>query len=256
MYGLLYIVFILCAISVHEIGHALLMLRYGVEMEEICLLGFGPKVCSFKMRWLFEDTPVTIRLIPLGAFVEKKSDTMDMQGYEDRHIYSGGIAMNLLFAAALLLPMVLLAGLRAPIVVVLELVLVGLGLAILFLPRAAGVIVLCVGVASLASLVYALSTEPLTQSIGGPVAVFAGASKVDSLGRALFDGAFISFSLALINAVPALPLDGGHICMSYIRQMLGLEDSSVEHVFMGLSVVCFGSIVSLAFASDVLKYLW
>ncbi|MBP6942969.1 MAG: site-2 protease family protein, partial [Candidatus Buchananbacteria bacterium] len=53
-------------IMVHELGHAFMMRQYGVAIKEICLLGLGPKLVSFKWPKVFGRTLLTVRLIPLG----------------------------------------------------------------------------------------------------------------------------------------------------------------------------------------------
>ncbi len=90
-------------ISIHELGHALLMKRYNVQMKEICLFGVGPKITQFYWRTIFGNTPLTVRLIPLGAFVRTEDGAIEnLEFYEEsEHIFAGGVAFNFLYASLL-----------------------------------------------------------------------------------------------------------------------------------------------------------
>src|SRR5919205_1067870 len=87
------------SIVVHELGHAFAMRRYGVELDEICLLGVaGPVLLSFYLRKVFGETPLTIRMIPLGAFVRPTEEGAQTAGalpyLKFAHIMGAGIANN------------------------------------------------------------------------------------------------------------------------------------------------------------------
>ncbi len=67
----------LVSIALHELGHAMKMKKHGIEIKEISLLGFGPRLFSFKWRKMFGEVPLSIRLIIIGAFVRPTEEGYD-----------------------------------------------------------------------------------------------------------------------------------------------------------------------------------
>src|SRR5687768_12153616 len=103
------VILLLClSVSLHELGHAFAMRKYGLEIKEICLLGLGgSRLFSFRIKKLFGETPITVRAFIFGGFVMPTSfgsrRVYCIDYYKAGHIYGGGIAINFLFGALLFL---------------------------------------------------------------------------------------------------------------------------------------------------------
>jgi membrane-associated protease RseP (regulator of RpoE activity) len=95
------------AIALHELGHMLCMLHYGVEVKEYSI-GFGPLVTSFDFR----DIQFSLRLIPLGGYVMPGSESiLSATTWQIVTIYSAGIMMNFIVS----LSVFILTGLISPL---------------------------------------------------------------------------------------------------------------------------------------------
>ncbi len=91
-------------VFVHELGHFLCALWVGVRVE-VFSLGFGPRLCGVRRS----GTDYRLSLVPIGGYVKMAGDAPgEGEGQKDELlarsvgekalIYSGGVAMNMLFA--------------------------------------------------------------------------------------------------------------------------------------------------------------
>ncbi|MDP2676713.1 MAG: site-2 protease family protein [bacterium] len=257
---ILTIVLIILAIAVHELGHAILMRHYGVAISEICILGVGPKLLSFRCRKFFGDTPITVRLFPLGAFV-KPAEPMDnfIGNKQYEHIFVGGIAMNFLYTGFLVGIFSLLIAFRgnviAPVPLLLCLASSGIGLCLWKLPRVIGYIVPILGFSVLAFIIYNLTTLPIGESVAGPIGIGMLVAKINAYSYGLLFGAFISINLGIINMLPLFPLDGGQIFLSVLhrrRPVFMARYGTMIKTALFVGMIC---LFVLAFGSDISKLL-
>jgi hypothetical protein len=100
------LVLFLLALAVHEVGHAIAMMRRGVEIKEAGL-GF-PVTGRFKLtfRPKFLPFPITVCPVFIGAYVqptEKGEEQLDQMSYQDQaSCYAAGVIVNLVFGCILL----------------------------------------------------------------------------------------------------------------------------------------------------------
>ncbi|MBP6942514.1 MAG: site-2 protease family protein, partial [Candidatus Buchananbacteria bacterium] len=207
--------------------HAFMMRQYGVAIKEICLLGLGPKLASFKWPKVFGQTLLTVRLIPLGAFVKPESsleESVTPQRLE--HIFAAGIAANFVYAGILALVYTPLACYYEPhmmteIMLAMPLVIllcIGIGVAMWKFPTFANWVVITIGMLALAFLVYVCVRVPFWKALGGPITIGSEIASIESYRRGV-DFAFImSINLLVVNALPLPPLDGGNILLSLLKR--------------------------------------
>jgi membrane-associated protease RseP (regulator of RpoE activity) len=204
------LLFVLC-VSAHELGHAVQMKKYGVEMKEICLFGLGGYKIEFKTKF-FGDTPVTIRpLIPLGAFVRQKDDSIKhLPKSQQVDIYAGGVIVNIYAGLAGLILLTLLKGHFVSMAIV-----AGVLTAFIFGVRYfKAATIVTVGVAFLSLVAYSLFLD--FGSVGGVVTIVKVIASKNSFLGAVNVAAAISLSLGLFNCTPLMGLDGEKIVSLYI----------------------------------------
>lgn len=210
------VLFLIClSVSLHELGHAFAMRRYGLQIKEICLIGLGgPRLFSFRVRRLFGETPITIRAFIFGGFVMPTSFSSRRVYCIDYskagHIYAGGIAINFLLGALLFLThSVIKDSLDTGMVWIIS-VLFLLGIAPKYTFRLYPLLGLMLLVLIYKDLMYdtgypAGTSGSLINTIRYMVL------KNGSLNETLYLGGLISVALGVINCVPVLPSDGGKI---------------------------------------------
>jgi membrane-associated protease RseP (regulator of RpoE activity) len=210
------VILLLClSVSLHELGHAFAMRKYGIQIQEICLLGLGgSKLISFKIRKLFGETPITIRSFILGGFVAPtyfgRLRVYCLEYDKAGHIYGGGIAVNFLFGSFLLLTHSLIEGQIDTKSVWTTCILLALGL----LPRYTFRLYPILGLYILFGVFNDLaSSSAATVSLTGRgvKSIRSIAMNSDSFSETLYLGGWISVALGIINCIPVLPADGGRI---------------------------------------------
>jgi regulator of sigma E protease len=99
---------------------------------------------------------------------------------------------------------------------------------------------------------------PVTGSEGlaGPVGIVQISSQAYQTGTYLWLLAFISINLAIVNMLPVLPLDGGHVLFSIIEKIRGKAVSLkvFEQVSM-VGLVLFAALFILATSNDIGRLL-
>lgn len=279
-FSLLAVLLALLSISIHELGHALRMKKWGISMAEISLLGFGPVVWQTTWPQIFGTTPIRLRLVPLGAFVEpdaKGQEVFESLSYSKRtDINGGGIIANLVYALVLFVPFVWLADvstiaksaveqeslyqnlliLSATALGVASFLIVGSRVVSAYLFPVLGILIL-------AALVYGVlsvtSYRELQQGIGGPGALAEyGAGTYTYYGGlrgALATGALISIALALTNLLPFFPLDGGQILSDVIKLWTPNRFKHLHRYVQGVMLVPFLLLIITALSNDIVRFL-
>jgi membrane-associated protease RseP (regulator of RpoE activity) len=217
---LLGIILFLLSISAHEVGHALAMKRHGIEIQEICLLGFGPKITSFTLPKIFGTTLVTIRLFPLGAFVKPTNTSgfrMLRMSYSGRvDIAGSGVIANILYATILFGIAFLINGHILELLFLIPLLLIGL------FPRFTSHLVLPLGIFFLINIIWSLIVSPheSIKGAGSVVMIYQIIGKhTVSMSEIFLYAGFLSLAIGGTNCLPFLPLDGGHIFSTTLEKL-------------------------------------
>lgn len=231
------LLFVLC-VSAHELGHAVQMRKYGIEMEEICLFGLGGPKIQFKTIF-FGETPVTIRpLMPFGAFVRPKEDSIEnLPKNAQVDINAGGVIVNIYAAFIMFILLTLFKG------HFLNAAWVGLNLLVFYLGvrffKAATII--SIGVIFMVAIVYSLTKD--MKSIGGIISIVKIISDQKSFVDLVVIAGSISLSLGLFNCVPLLGLDGQKILSLYLPE-------KVKYPFLFLAGAGILFVIVLALWND------
>jgi regulator of sigma E protease len=91
-----------------------------------------------------------------------------------------------------------------------------------------------------------------SQGLAGPVGIIQISSEAYQSGTYLLLLAFISINLAIVNMLPVLPLDGGHVLFSIIEKIRGKSISlrAFEQISM-VGLLLFGALFILATTNDI-----
>ena len=247
--------------AVHELGHALAMKKYGVGMKEICLLGMGPKLFQTKSRF-FGSTAITIRLLPVGAFVShEKSEEDTLTLSQKLEIYLGGVIGNA----------------RLGIVAILVLVAIrysmGEGFKMLTIPLSPGKIeipsyplLLCFfAVCSFKKTILAImpiigglgiyllfhivtSTQEPLGTVEGSMRLAEMTPDIISMIEFIIEAQVM---LIILNIAPIPPLDGGHVLQALFLKRFPNKTDSIKVTF-GLVSICAGLfLIYITFIGDV-----
>ncbi len=243
--------------AAHEFGHALAMKRQKVDLEEISVLGFGPKLFTFYWPALFENTPLNVRLIPLGAYVSPAktgiAQIKQMSHAEYIQISTAGILMNFFLGSVLLL----LASVLQRKLSWFRIGLIAAGFLVIF-PVVASY---CYLFAGFVLAVYLgikirkdfglLEKSGSILSIGKEIAQTGGSFK-----NMVFLSASIAIAIGILNALPFLPLDGGNTVLHALNGFASSENNPL--VYQGFRIVLtypFVVIMYYALKSDFLMVI-
>ncbi|HEX4046117.1 MAG TPA: RIP metalloprotease RseP [Gammaproteobacteria bacterium] len=96
------------------------------------------------------------------------------------------------------------------------------------------------------------------QSLGGPITIFETAGEALNYGLVPFLGflAFLSISVGIINVLPIPGLDGGHLCIQFIEQLIGRpipEKILLTLYRVGFALIFF--VLLQALINDILRML-
>jgi regulator of sigma E protease len=181
---------IFCTISLliilHELGHFLVAKKVGIPIGRFSV-GLGPKVWGFKRG----ETEYWLSLIPCGGYVMPALDeeAFDKIPLKSRILFAlGGPAANILGAFLCLSLM--------------NVVEVGFSVdSVIYLP----VEQICQMAMQIGTAIPSLFSQP--ENLSSIVGVVAAG------------GAHVGLSLAVLNLLPILPLDGGKIVMGLLRKI-------------------------------------
>lgn len=245
-------------VALHEMGHVISMRRYGVKIEEICLFGMGPKICGFKLLRIFGDTLLTLRLLPIGAFVKPAEENYleKLTFREKMHINVAGIAANFVFGGALCLIAVVVFGNSNLKVVGVGTIVFVAGVLVWRFPIQAAYLLLVLGTAALMQILYEKLTTPLSDAkdIGQGITLIF--SPITSVRGALITAGFLNILLGILNVIPTLPADGGWIMSAISERYIPTFWKKYGENVQLASVLLFAAIMLWSFAPDVHHLFW
>lgn len=207
-----YITNILCIaiiIAVHEYGHFFFARRYGLRPPKFAV-GFGSELVGFD----HDGTRFSLRLIPLGGFVEISPESMEgLSRWQRIKISAGGSLANMLLCVIVGMVYAVFGTIPEDLadVSTLWLVLVAaIGSMLLF------IVAIPLSIYALADIL--LNPIENLDMVDGPIGVISGRAVPAEIltSTTLLDQAMIvtwvlSFSIGTINLVPLSLLDGGRI---------------------------------------------
>jgi membrane-associated protease RseP (regulator of RpoE activity) len=228
------------AIGLHEFAHAISMKKYGVPIDDMSLLGIGKTLYTFTWKKMFGNTPIYIKMFPVGAYVNpgKKGDaymqTLSVHARCD--IFSAGVFMNVLFAALLLAWVVISQNIFLGIqyhINWMVLLIVPVSYALFHFRKYTYPIQIILGLLLLGWFLYFMGThftETVTKngsivSIGAEVVKNSKTIAVSSysvpflaiFNKAVLEGAGLSLALGVLNILPISMLDGGRILGEWLN---------------------------------------
>ena len=233
---------------------AFAMRRYGVKISHISLFGIGPVLFTFHLRRWFGETPITIRLIPIAAFVKPadKNYADSLSYMQQLHIFAAGIAVNMIEAG--LMYGILMFGWGT--VTLLGCAIVLGYIAIGLFPRVAAFVSIPAGlyvIVKLAMVIIEQGNAAFVRQNGSVVAMSqdfvtysVSFAEMGMLVYMLFSG------LALLNSLPLLPFDGGRIVLATIQKLFP-KGKIAQAAFMMVSVVCLLYLFGTAIGGDVVR---
>lgn len=219
---------ILLALVFHELGHALSMRKYGITVET---LGIGipmhPKVTfhpKIGKRFFGEQFSLVLSPWLLGAFVKQVGNDDDFEQklpYQAAaHIYGAGIVANLAYASVLLGILAIMtvgdANVFTKGIIPLGIFMLVAYFLVRFSRQFCSWILPPLSLVAIAVLVYSIRDLMIVhhdeKALGGIVTVsMMVADQVKNASHAVLFGSVFSIGLAIMNALPFYPLDGGHI---------------------------------------------
>ena len=262
MLGILTILLCLFSVSFHELGHAWAMRAVGVPIRTISLLGFpafGLPYFSWKFQPKWQKDPIDIQLHPLilGAFVAPDEKRMGELNVRDSTFVSGAGPFASFVYGIVMLCFAVIAIAPGTFLVIIPATLALLGLLYLFRRFFCQYIVLALGVGVLVLFVAQAFDNPnqLTSSMGGPVMLTqqfhhdyaAGVADNRELEMVFFLPGLLSIALGLINAIPFVPLDGGHIALAYLEKV----NKKAADIFTNIGLILFAILMVASVGGDI-----
>lgn len=257
---------IMLSISFHEIGHAYAMAKNGVAIGELCVFGVGPKLFTFRLRRWFGETPITIRMIPIMAFVRPVENDPIYKGLKFRkrtHIHGAGVIANILFAGLIMVSVGILNHSSA-IIWWTAIICIIIGV----FPRITSHLVLPIGIFIMVVLIHFIVSRPLQEfqkGSGSLVLVTQEMHKVSAddgktpvnvrLARLFSFAALISLSLGAFNAMPLSVLDGGRIAQDILERAFKKHRRMAVSLFHVLTFLPFVALVLSALFGDLMRLI-
>ena len=258
MLTLIGIVMFLLSIAAHELGHAFAMKKYGYQMTEICLCGIGNIIFQFKINKIFGDTPITIRMFPFVGFVRYSEITalrMKLANWKSyTHIKGGGVIANFLFSAILYTIVMIMVGNYSTW----NLILISLLFLIGLFPRVTTHLVLPIGIFLLYSILHTLfNMQPhqvaeTGKSVGSVVTIAADIHKSISVIDMIMRVSLISISIGILNALPLIPLDGGHLATFYMEKLFPKHRSMVAEIYGWVTFIPLAILILFCLKNDLM----
>lgn len=241
------------ALVVHEAGHAIAMMRRGVDIEEAGI-GLPVKGLTFRLRLPFVPFPIALSPLLIAAYVKpSRRGELDlrMMSRKDQVVcYGAGIVMNLVFGGVLLILLLLsmnpFGSRRATIVFT---IVTGLTLAFVLLRRVLPFVMPVIGVAMLVVAVALVLNAP--ESVGGPIAVVTTAFGASSWFGVVLFGASMLLNLGLINMVPFVPADGGRITCIFLESRGWVK---LSEMYARLTSYALATLIVVLLAKDIISF--
>lgn len=221
------LIIFLCFLSVsaHEFGHAFAMRRCGIQIKEISLLGIGSTLFKFKIRKMFGETPIVIKLFPFEASVKsaQKNYYSPLSYMEKVYVGGSGIIANVLYSTILYITALLYEGNQVSIYMYLLLL---IGLILGLFPRIGVHFIFPFGILSLIIIIMILSIPAGIQISGTSKGFLMEIFKkyCSTFPQTLKLASILSLLLGLLQGLPCFPLDGGHIAIATIEKIFGLSN--------------------------------
>ncbi len=254
-------------IIIHELAHALAMIKHGIAIEEISIgikVGFIPhfvKKCEVVLK---NGKKLCFNLILspflLGAYVKPvNGKEIDELSYKQKaSIFGAGVIANLILGFIFLIPFMIVGQLAAvgainitKIVLVFSLSIVSTGL-LLKWSRQFSMIIPILGVASLAFIGWSFIKFGAGKTLVSPIGIIAIASSATSIFEALLLGVAISFGIGMTNMLPIFPFDGGLIFLSLLEKWFGKKKWLDIFKVIGIGLLLL--LITVAIASDIVNF--
>lgn len=260
------VVFLLAIFSmaiIHELAHARVMYKLGVQIREISIGVKIPFFWDIKLRLsspqILGGTPIYFRPLPIMAFVEStpkgELQTKALDYKDQAAIYAAGSLGNI-FSGVFFISLILLYNLcvnfSLPLLLsnIFFLIITSLTFLLVKFRRFSGAYIApLIGWATMALIIYGLFSMPISQAIGGPVTTYKFIAQ-ENIPYSLSIAA-IWISIGLINLLPIMPLDGGHIITAIFRSW---RLNYFAQFYSGFSLVLFAGLIGLALFSDIVNF--
>lgn len=254
MYILVTVVLVIFLIMAHEAGHFVAMRKRGVKVLELTI-GIPVPYLTYNFRWSrFPDTLFRISPLLFLAYVKPENGRtlMESLSYRDQAIISGaGVTVNFFMAVLLLMAGATLKHLAdrdllwhvansGAYLFVAFLIFVFRGWLCRLMPF--------LGTVFFIVLIGMIFKDP-SGTVNGPVGTVKIITDYSiSLASALTLGGGISLSLGILNMLPLLPMDGGHITRALLKRW-----PVAQQIHAVLGFVIFISLILWGIWSDFTK---
>jgi membrane-associated protease RseP (regulator of RpoE activity) len=261
--AILYALAILTVIVVvHEFGHAVAMYSKGVEIE-IFSIGFRPyslPAFSWKSK-RFRGMIIQITPLLLGGYVKPTAagnQTMERLSKRDRSlVFGAGVIANILFGVVVGIAILIYKkGLSFSDVLTDPLIITAAGL-VVFLCWGRYVftqyLMAPIGIMIAIFTLYLIIKSPGT-SVVGPIGIVENISKQKEIADFLLKSVILSFSLALMNCMPIMPLDGGQRVRDVIKS--ATKNKYAIGIFDGIGTVLILALIIFAIGGDIWRLVF
>jgi membrane-associated protease RseP (regulator of RpoE activity) len=188
LYGILLLTVI---VIIHELGHAVACLLIGVKVNKFQVF-FGRSLYSFKNKYL---TEVGIGWFPLGGYIlPDEKGLKEKSAIKRIFMCSAGVLANLISVAVVYLFM-------------------GKGLYVSVVVPFVSALYVFFGFPYIVYTLIFSKVAVKASDLGGPVMVV-------QMLKGWGGFAFISWNIAVMNIMPLLPLDGGHIFAEIVKKII------------------------------------
>ncbi len=254
----------LLPVCIHEMGHAWALLRFGVQIEEISLLGIRiPRVPHLTFRYTFkgaaQPTAISVHPLLIGAYVKADRESQRALSLKDQvFVYGAGPFVNFVYSLVVFALLYLTSSHENSLVIG-GLCATGALLLLLFRAFFCRYGVLAVGAVLLVFAIGSACIGPKqdTRTFGGPVTIVKDMSDIykekvakegDPLRVALAISAALSLALGMTNVLPIPPLDGGQMASLYMSAW----SARLQRWYVTCGVLIFFGILVVALYGDVL----
>jgi len=236
------------------------MKKRGIIVPEA---GLGFKIFNLPYLKIRVSPEFTFCIHPflLGAYVRPANgEDINRLPYSAKtHIYGAGVIANLIMGAILLGLYVILAMIEKDTItsraVIILAVSVGSSLLLWIGSRIfCSYIFPFLGFLILGQLAWSVMKTGLGESVMGPIGIIQSGLNISTFPEAVFWGANISIGLALINLLPIVPLDGGHIFLAVMEKIFG-NKGAIRAIVTTVGIIAFSLLIMAVMYSDILRLL-